>query len=127
MSELSKQVADLTEDAFKNLERATTEHQLAHPTLSWSLKERARLQIGAAQAAATLALATEVRAVGLLLVASQHSAAAPSPDVAREAFTAAAIHLGLVEVEPDTSSADALRDAALYPDGGDPADKDVEL
>lgn len=122
-NDYGKQTADLIEDAFKNLSRA---HKAMAKGASQAevhaLQIHATLQVQTAQAAATLGLATEVRAVGLLLAAGR--AVTPSPEVAGEAYTAAAIMLGLVEEEPDTSMADALRDA--FKDN-DPADAEVEL
>lgn len=126
-NDYSKQVADLITDAFKNLAKAGKEDGKGAHELAAARRHHATLQVQTAQAAATLGLAMEVRAVGLLLASANHAAAEPSPDMAREAYTAAVIHLGLVEAPPepvDTDTLDALR-AALA--GKDPADRDVEL
>lgn len=98
-----KEVADLIEAALQST-RAS-----ALPTA----------RLAAANAIATLALAAEVRTVGLLLASG--APIGPSLELARDAYTAAAIHLDLVDPDP----ADVMAD--LYADGQDPADKDVEL
>lgn len=99
-----EQVADLIGDAFQNFTGGLED---AYATL----------QMGAAQALATLALVQEAR-VANLLAAAAHPPEGTNPDLVREAYTAAVTHLALIEPEPEESLAD-LR-AALGAD--DPAD-----
>lgn len=105
-NDYGKQVADLTETAFQHAREA-------------SGVEYAGLQLQAAQAIATLGLATEVRAVGLLLAAGR--AVTPSAEVAGEAYMAAAIMLGLVAEDDVPAGGDPT------PADNDPADAEVEL
>jgi hypothetical protein len=112
--------ADLIQDSFNTLAEAAG---LPNGRAAQKLEARARLQMGAAQAIATLTLAQEVRSVALLLA----SRAAPlghdavNPELTGAAYTAAATHLGLVEPEP--VDIEELRARLL----NDPADADVEL
>lgn len=111
------QVADLIAGAFERFDANTD--ALEVPDV-----ERAVLQMQAAQAIATLALASETRIQSFITLAGLKAVGgeAPNPEIARQAYTAAAIALGLVDGEPDQADIDDLM-AALR--GDDPADKDL--
>ena len=115
------EVGNLLGEAFRNLRHANKAEGKGSIAEASAQRIHAALQVNAAQAAATLALAQEVRTVALLLAGRGHDPLDPA--LPNEAFTAAVIHLGLVDTEEPDADAD---NAGLYPDGGDPADKDVE-
>ena len=118
------QVAELIEDAFKRLGNALA---MSPGKRRNDMTLEAQLKVEAAQALATLAHAHETRVLALATLAGldpvKVEASGPMP---QEAYTAAAVALGLVEEDADdTSAADALIAAGLL-DAKD-AETDAEL
>lgn len=116
-------VTGLVADAFATLAKAV---DLPQGRPAQRLEAHARMQIQAAQALATLVVSQELRAIGLLLASSTKPLGQEgvNPEATASAYTAAAVHLGLVEVpeERGTSVHEFMEDWM----SNDPADKDVE-
>lgn len=115
------QVADLMGNAFEALGKGLG--RLPGDGREELILE-AQFQMGAAQALASLASAAEARVQSLIQMAALESVAGDKPDpvIAQEAYGAAAVLLGLAELE-DGQSLEDLR-AAL---GLDDDAKDAEL
>lgn len=118
------QVADLITAAMDNLGTALT---LENADSREEYLARSTAKLAAAQAVATLAHAHETRVLALATLAGldpvKVEASGPMP---QEAYTAAAVALGLVEEDADdASAADALIAAGLL-DARD-AETDAEL